>query len=123
MGITILSIGPGIYPNVALPALLPSLGCQSGVYVCVVFYHGRSKQEVEVKQHSLKLLQQRISGSESAQMAEAVAATQAELQQAKAAAEAAKQKKADMIKAAKVTCPGQTSLKTNDCNSANLASS
>ena len=63
-----------------------------------------------MKQHSLKLLQQRISGSESAQMAEAVAATQAELQQAKAAAEAAKQKKADMIKAAKVTCPGQTCL-------------
>ena len=61
------------------------------------------KQEVEVKQHSLKLLQQRISGSQSAQMAEAVAATQAELEQAQAAAQAAKQKKADMIKTAKVT--------------------
>ena len=64
-----------------------------------------------MKQHSLKLLQQRISSSESAQMAEAVAATQAELEQARAAAQAAKQKKADMVKTAKVTCPGQTSLR------------
>lgn len=71
---------------------------------CVGLTLGRLKQEVEVKQHSLKLLQQRISGSESAQLAEAVAATQAELDQAKAAAEAAKQKKADMIKIAKVDC-------------------
>lgn len=64
----------------------------------------RLKQEVEVKQHSLRLLQERISGSESAQLADAVAATQAELEQAKLAAEAAKQKKADMIKTAKVGC-------------------
>ena len=78
------------------------------VCVCVTFYLGRLKQEVEVKQHSLKLLRQRVSGSESAQMAEAVAATQAELQQAKAAVEAAKQKKADMIKTAKVIRPGPT---------------
>lgn len=57
-----------------------------------------------MKQHSLKLLRQRISSSESAQLAEALAATQADLDQAKAAAEAAKQKKADMIKTAQVSC-------------------
>lgn len=57
-----------------------------------------------MKQHSLKLLQQRICSSESAQLAEAVAATQADLDQAKAAAEAAKQKKADMIQTAQVSC-------------------
>ncbi|KAL3152148.1 hypothetical protein ABBQ32_001245 [Trebouxia sp. C0010 RCD-2024] len=62
--------------------------------------YNRLRQEVEVKQHSLKLLRQRISSSESAQLAEALAATQADLDQAKAAAEAAKQKKADMIKTA-----------------------
>ena len=56
-----------------------------------------------MKQHSLKLLQQRISSSESAQLADAVAATQADLEQAKVAAEAAKQKKADMIKTAQVS--------------------
>ena len=56
-----------------------------------------------MKQHSLKLLQQRISSSESAQMADAVAATQAALQQAQAAADSAKEKKADMVKTAKVT--------------------
>ena len=87
----------------------------------VSFYLGRLKQEVEVKQHSLKLLQQRISGSESAQMAEAVATTQAELEQAKAAAQAAKQKQADMVKTAKVTCPGQASLRTSQYNFIHLA--
>lgn len=65
-------------------------------------FHGRLKQEVEVKQHSFGLLQRRISGSESAQLADAVAATQQELEQAKAAVDAAQQKKTDMIKAAKV---------------------
>ena len=64
----------------------------------------RSKQELEVKLHSLGLLRQRISGSESAQLADAATATQAELEQAKADAESAKQKKADMIKSAKVCC-------------------
>jgi len=56
-----------------------------------------------VKQHSLSLLHQRISGSESSQLADAVAATQKELEEAKEAAAAAQQKKADMLKAAKVS--------------------
>ncbi|DBA81803.1 hypothetical protein WJX77_004664 [Trebouxia sp. C0004] len=63
--------------------------------------HNRLKQELEVKQHSLSLLQQRISSSESAQMADAMAATLKELEQAKQAAHAAQQKKADMVTAAK----------------------
>ena len=56
-----------------------------------------------MKQHSLSLLQQRISSSESAQMADAMAATQQELEQAKQDAHAAQQKKADMVSAAKVS--------------------
>ncbi|KAL0051178.1 hypothetical protein WJX82_003135 [Trebouxia sp. C0006] len=63
--------------------------------------HNRLKQELEVKQHSLRLLQQRISSSESAQMADAMAATQEELEQAKQAAHTAQQRKADMVTAAK----------------------
>ena len=62
----------------------------------------RLKQEVEVKQHSLSLLQQRIAGSQPAQLAQAVATTQQELEEAKQAALDAQQKKADMVKAAKV---------------------
>jgi len=65
----------------------------------------RLKQELEVKQHSLRLLQQRISSSESAQMADAMAATQEELEQAKQAAHTAQQRKADMVTAAKVSLP------------------
>ena len=62
----------------------------------------RLQQELEVKQHSLSLLQERIAGSESAQLADSVAGTQRELEEAKAAAAAAQQKKQDMHKAAQV---------------------
>ena len=55
-----------------------------------------------MKQHSLSLLQERIAGSESAQLADSVAGTQRELEEAKAAAAAAQQKKQDMHKAAQV---------------------
>lgn len=69
----------------------------------------RLQQEVEVKQHSLALLQQRIAGSQSAQLAQAVAASEAELQEASQAAAAAQQKRADMVKAAQVNdCPNLT---------------
>lgn len=68
-----------------------------------ILLFARLKQEVEVKQHSLSLLKQRISSSESAQMADAVTATQGELGEAKEAAHTAQQKKADMLKAAKVS--------------------
>ena len=56
-----------------------------------------------MKQHSLSLLQQRISSSQPAQLAQAVATTQQELQDAQQAALDAQQKKADMVTAAKVS--------------------
>ena len=85
-------------------------GIQGMTYPCLfvpidttILLFARLKQEVEVKQHSLSLLKQRISSSESAQMADAVTATQGELGEAKEAAHTAQQKKADMLKAAKVS--------------------
>ena len=77
--------------------------CLSATIDTTVLLFARLKQEVEVKQHSLSLLKQRISGSESAQLADAVTATQGELGEAKEAAHTAQQKKADMLKAAKVS--------------------
>ncbi len=62
----------------------------------------RLKQELDVKQHGLGLLRQRIAGSESAQLAEAVKASEQELAEAKEAAAAAQQKRKDMVKAAEV---------------------
>lgn len=62
----------------------------------------RLTQELELKQHALALLQERIAGSESAQLAEAVAALEADLAAAKAAAAAAKERKAQMAASAKV---------------------
>ena len=62
----------------------------------------RLQQELDVKQHGLGLLRQRIAGSESAQLAEAVKASEQELAEAKEAAAAAQQKRKDMVKAAKV---------------------
>lgn len=64
-----------------------------------------------MKQHSLSLLQERIAGSESAQLAESVAATQGELEEARAAAIAAQQKKQDMHKAAQVSSSSLNSSK------------
>lgn len=62
----------------------------------------RLSQELELKQHSLKLLEERMAGSEAAQLAEAVAATQQELEEATAAVAAAQEKKKEMVAAAKV---------------------
>ena len=62
----------------------------------------RLKQELDVKEHGLGLLRQRIAGSESAQLAEAVKASEQELAEAKEAAAAAQQKRKDMVKAAEV---------------------
>ena len=67
-------------------------------------WSARLKQELDVKQHGLGLLRQRIAGSESAQLAEAVKASEQELVEAKEAAAAAQQKRKDMVDAAKV-CP------------------
>ena len=62
----------------------------------------RLQQELDLKRHALSLLQDRIAGSESAQLAGAVAELEAQLQEATAAAEAARGKKAEMVAAAKV---------------------
>ena len=62
----------------------------------------RLSQDLELKQHSLKLLEERMAGSEAAQLSEAVAASEAELAEAQAAVAAAQAKKAEMVAAAKV---------------------
>lgn len=62
----------------------------------------RLKQELELKQHALSLLEERIAGSESASLAAAAAATQAELDEATQAAAAARQRQADLATQAKV---------------------
>ena len=59
-------------------------------------------QELELKQHSLSLLEERARGSEAHQLAEAAAATQAELKQAQQAAQAARERKQELVAAAKV---------------------
>ncbi|EIE18219.1 RecF/RecN/SMC protein [Coccomyxa subellipsoidea C-169] len=63
--------------------------------------HAKLMQELELKAHALSLLQERIAGSESAQLAEAVAALEADLAAAKDAAAAAKARKAQMAASAK----------------------
>ena len=63
----------------------------------------RLKQELDLSSHALGLLKERIQGSESAQLAEALAATEAQLQEATAAAATAREQKAAMVAAAKVT--------------------
>ena len=62
----------------------------------------RLSQELELKQHSLKLLEERMQGSEAAQLSAAVTATQAELDEAQAAVAAAQERKKEMATAAKV---------------------
>jgi len=59
--------------------------------------HLKLKQELELKQHSLELLRERIAGSESAQLAQAVAELEGQVQEAQAAAEAAREQKAAMV--------------------------
>lgn len=62
----------------------------------------RLSQELELKQHSLALLEERARGSEAHQLAEAVAATEAELGEAKQASQDAKERKQELVQAAKV---------------------
>lgn len=64
----------------------------------------RLQNELELQRHSLALLQERVAGSESSQLAEALAATEAEAEAARAAKEAAAAKKAEAAEAAKVRC-------------------
>lgn len=62
----------------------------------------RLQQELELQQHSLQLLSERMAGSEGHQLAEALAATEAALQEAQEQAAAAAQKKKEMVALAKV---------------------
>lgn len=62
----------------------------------------RLSQELELKQHSLALLEERARGSEAHQLAEAVAATQGELEGAQQAGAEARERKQQLVAAAKV---------------------
>ncbi len=61
----------------------------------------RQSAELELKRHALGLLRERVAGSESAQLAEAIAVGEAEAAEAAAAAEAARERKAAMAASAK----------------------
>jgi len=63
--------------------------------------HQRLAREAELKEHALALLGEKVKGSESQQLAEALSACEAEAAEAAAAAGAARQKKADMVSLAK----------------------
>lgn len=65
-------------------------------------WHRRLQQELELQQHNLELLQSRMQGSECHQLAEALAATEAQLAAAQAEAAAAAEKKKEMVALAKV---------------------
>lgn len=60
------------------------------------------QQDLELQQHNLELLQNRMHGSESHQLAEALTATEAQLAAAQEEAAAAAQKKREMVELAKV---------------------
>ncbi|GBF88023.1 structural maintenance of chromosomes 2-like [Raphidocelis subcapitata] len=58
-------------------------------------------QELELQRHSLSLLQERVAGSESSQLAESLAATEAEAEAARAAKDAAAARRSEMGQMAK----------------------
>lgn len=62
----------------------------------------RLSQELELKQHALALLKERMAGSESAQLADTVATLEAELAGEEEAAKKAKEAKESMVTSAKV---------------------
>ena len=62
---------------------------------------GRLTQELELKTHGLRLLQERVQGSESAQFAERVAALEQQLQEATQAQAEARSRKDAMVAEAK----------------------
>ena len=63
----------------------------------------RLSQELELKRHSLELLEQRMAGSEASQLAAGLAASEAELADALAAAAAALLNKQELGTKAKVS--------------------
>lgn len=66
----------------------------------------RLSQELELKRHALRLLEERLQGSEAAQLSGAVAGTEAELAEAQGAVAAAQQRKKEMAAAAKASLSG-----------------
>jgi hypothetical protein len=62
----------------------------------------RLQQELELQQHSLQLLSERMAGSEGHQLAQALADTEAALKEAQEQAAAAADKKKEMVTLAKV---------------------
>ena len=63
---------------------------------------GRLKQEADLKGHALALLEERVRGSESAQLADRVTSLTSQVEEATQAAQAAREQKAAMVAAAKV---------------------
>ena len=63
---------------------------------------GSMAQELELQQHALSLMRERVAGSQSAQLAAAVATLEAKLAAAQEAAVAARERKAEMAAVAKV---------------------
>lgn len=79
-----------------LPTNVPAPPCVPACPSC------RLSQDLELKEHSLRLLQERMQGSEAHQLAEAAATAERELGEAQAAVVAAQDKKKEMVAAAKV---------------------
>ena len=77
----------------------------------------RISQELELKQHALALLKERMAGSESAQLAEAVAMLEAELAGEEEAARSAKEAKESLVTTAKVSRVLQGCIRVVRCSS------
>ena len=75
--------------------------CQ-GCNCCTDGTRCRLERELDIRATELRLLQEQAKGSESAQLADTVAATETGLAAASAAAESARKHKADMANAAQV---------------------
>lgn len=70
----------------------------------------RLKQELELKQHSLSLFQERIAGSESAQIESSISQAEAQLESAQKASLDARDLKAEMIATAKASTVSYTTF-------------
>lgn len=77
----------------------------------------RLKQEVELSEHALRLLQDRLAGSEAAQLAAAVEQLSSELAAAQETVATASTRKAELQAKAKVSCAGMTSARVQLCES------
>lgn len=69
-----------------------------------LLYSCRLQKDLELAQHQLALAQERMAGSEGAQLAAAADATEAQLAEATAAGAAAAARKKELVELAKVSC-------------------